>query len=78
LMGVAVGAVGAARAGTAAALINVARMIGATIGVAVLGAVYAQAQDGATGLRDAMLFGALVVIACAVPAWRGVEGRSPR
>jgi EmrB/QacA subfamily drug resistance transporter len=78
LMGVAVGAVGAARAGTAAALINVARMIGATIGVAVLGAVYAQARDGATGLRDAMLFGALVVIACAVLAWRTLEGRSPR
>ena len=44
LMGAAVGAAAAARSGTAAALINVARMAGATIGVAVLGAVFAMAQ----------------------------------
>jgi hypothetical protein len=34
LMGIAVGSVGSARSGTAAALINVARMFGATVGVA--------------------------------------------
>ena len=47
LMGAAVGAVPAARSGTAAALINVARMAGATIGVAVLGAVFALGGGGA-------------------------------
>ena len=35
--------------GSAAALINVARMVGATLGVAVLGAVYALAGGGAAG-----------------------------
>ena len=51
LMGAAVGAVAAARSGTAAALINVARMAGASIGVAILGAVFAMAHGGAEGLR---------------------------
>ena len=37
LFGVAVGSVPAARSGSAASLINVARMVGATLGVAVLG-----------------------------------------
>jgi DHA2 family methylenomycin A resistance protein-like MFS transporter len=35
LMGLAVGAVASARSGTAAALINVARMVGATVGAAL-------------------------------------------
>ena len=38
LMGEAVGAVPPARSGTASALVNVARMVGATVGVAALGA----------------------------------------
>ena len=57
LLALAVGAVPVARSGTAAALINVARMAGATIGVAVLGAVFTAAHDSATGLRLAMLLG---------------------
>jgi hypothetical protein len=57
LMGAAVGAVRAARSGTTASLINVARMVGATIGVAVLGAVFALAGGGPGGLRLAMLIG---------------------
>ena len=69
LMGTAVGAVSAARAGTAAALINVARMTGATIGVAVLGGVFAISQGGSKGLRHAMLLGSLVQIACTIAAW---------
>jgi DHA2 family methylenomycin A resistance protein-like MFS transporter len=69
LMGVAVGAVSAARSGTAAALINVARMAGATIGVAVLGAVFAIAQGGSSGLRLAMVLGGLVQITCGAVAW---------
>jgi EmrB/QacA subfamily drug resistance transporter len=57
LMEVAVGAVSAARSGTAAALINVARIVGATVGVAVLGAIYAMAGGGWEGLRLAMMLG---------------------
>lgn len=69
LMGAAVGAVAAGRSGTASALINVARMAGATIGVAVLGAVFAMAHNGPDGLRFAMLLGGLVQIVCATVAW---------
>ncbi len=58
LFAVAVAAVPAARSGTAASLINVARMIGATLGVAVLGTAFAVAGGGASGLRAAMLAGA--------------------
>lgn len=73
LMGAAVGAVATARAGTASALINVARMIGATLGVALLGAVYAQARGGPEGLRAAMILGALSLFACAALAWRSLD-----
>jgi EmrB/QacA subfamily drug resistance transporter len=61
---VAVAAVGAARSGTASGLINTTRMIGATMGIAILGAIYAShartgAQDGMlNGLRFAYLGGA--------------------
>ena len=68
LMGAAVGAVAAARSGTASAVINVARMTGATMGVAALGAVFAMAHSGPNGLRLAMLLGGLVQIACAAAA----------
>lgn len=70
LMGAAVGAVGPERSGTASALVNVARMSGATLGVAILGAVYAVCGSGAPGLRVAMLCGGAVQLACAVVAWR--------
>jgi EmrB/QacA subfamily drug resistance transporter len=76
LMGAAVGAVAAARSGTAAALINVARMAGATIGVAVLGAVYAVAHGGADGLRIAMLLGGLVQVTSAAVAWHATRKAS--
>ena len=69
LLAVAVGAVPVARSGTAAALINVARMAGATIGVAVLGAVFAAAHDITTGLRLAMLLGGMVQLTGAAVAW---------
>ena len=68
LMGTAVGAVPAARSGTAAALINVARMAGATIGVAVLGAVYVVGGGGPGGLRLAMLIGGALQLAAAAIA----------
>lgn len=70
LMGVAVGAVGPERSGTASALVNVARMSGATLGVAMLGALYAVCGSGASGLRVAMLCGGAVQLACAAVAWR--------
>jgi predicted MFS family arabinose efflux permease len=70
LMGAAVGAVGPERSGTASALVNVARMSGATLGVAMMGAVYASCHGGAQGLRAALLCGAAVQSVCAAIAWR--------
>jgi MFS transporter, DHA2 family, methylenomycin A resistance protein len=69
LMGEAIGAVGAARSGTASALINVARMVGATVGVAALGAAYAVFEGGPEGLRCAMLLGGVAQLAGAAYAW---------
>lgn len=46
---VAVANVAAARAGTASGLVNTARMVGATLGVAVLGAVFAMFAGGEDG-----------------------------
>jgi len=74
LMSVAVGAVEAARSGTASALVNVARMTGATLGVAVLGAAFALWHGGADGLRAAMLVGAAVQLLGAITAWVTIRG----
>jgi MFS transporter, DHA2 family, methylenomycin A resistance protein len=49
-------------------LINVARLAGATIGVAVLGAVFALAGAGTRGLAVAMLLGGAIEIAVAATA----------
>ena len=73
LFGVAVGSVPTARSGSAASLINVARMVGATLGVAVLGSAFAMAGAGAPGLRAAMLFGGTVQIVGACAAWRALH-----
>lgn len=70
LTAAAVGAVPAARSGLASALLNVARMVGATMGVALLGAVHAGAGAGTGGLRVAMLSAALVQVTAATLAWR--------
>src|SRR5262249_56823054 len=59
---VAVANVPAARSGTASGLVNTARMVGATLGVAVLGAVFAThvAQGvGTQGLAPAYLVGGI-------------------
>jgi predicted MFS family arabinose efflux permease len=69
LMAEAVGAVPAARSGTASAVINVARMVGATVGVAALGAVYAAFRGGPAGLRCAMILGGIVQLSGAAYAW---------
>ncbi|WP_454813684.1 hypothetical protein [Labrys neptuniae] len=58
------------RDGTASALINVARMVGATAGVAVLGSLYAVLGGGPAGLAGAMTMGGLVQIFTAAMAWR--------
>jgi EmrB/QacA subfamily drug resistance transporter len=73
LMSVAVEAVTAARSGTASALINVARMVGATLGVASLGAAFALGHGGASGLRAAMLVGGSVQLVGAMIAWATVR-----
>jgi hypothetical protein len=73
LMGLAVGAVSAARSGTAAALINVARMAGATIGVAILGTVFTIAQGGSKGLHLSMLLGGLVQLTSAAVVWHATR-----
>ena len=70
LMGEAVGAVPAARSGTASAIINVARMVGATVGVASLGAVYAAFRGGPAGLCFAMIIGGAAQLSGAAYAWR--------
>jgi MFS family permease len=69
LMSVAVDAVSAARSGTASALINVARMVGATLGVACLGTIFAIWHGGADGLRAAMIAGGAVQLCGAFVAW---------
>jgi MFS family permease len=65
LFGLAVGAVSTARSGTAAALINVARMVGATLGVALLGTVFSLYRGGPDGLRAAMAFAGLLQLGAA-------------
>jgi EmrB/QacA subfamily drug resistance transporter len=73
LMGVAVAAAPPARSGTASSLINVARMVGATLGVAALGSLFALRGEGAAGLRAALLVGGLVQIVGAAIAWLTIK-----
>ncbi len=58
---VAVSAVAPSRAGTASALVNSGRMVGATLGVAALGAVYATNASVAHGFAWSMAAGCAVV-----------------
>jgi EmrB/QacA subfamily drug resistance transporter len=73
LLGIAVGAVGSARSGTASALINVARMTGATLGVALLGTVFGVLHGGEAGLRAAMLIGGTIQLCGALAAWATIR-----
>lgn len=73
LMAVAVGAVERARSGTASAVINAARMSGATLGVAVLGTIFAVLGGSIMGLRAAMLLGGAIELAGAVIAWATIS-----
>jgi MFS family permease len=72
LHGIAVGSVAQARSGTASAMINVARMTGATLGVALLGSVFALLHGGAAGLQAAMLIGGVVQLTGALVAYRRI------
>ena len=73
LYGIAVGSVDQERAGTASALINVARMVGATLGVALLGTVFSLLHGGAAGFRAAMLVGGAVQLGGALVAFAMVK-----
>jgi EmrB/QacA subfamily drug resistance transporter len=68
VLAAAVAAVEAARAGIASALVNTARMVGATLGVAVMGAVYAGGTGAAPGFGAAMQIGAAAASAGAILA----------
>jgi EmrB/QacA subfamily drug resistance transporter len=82
--GVAVAAVPPARAGTASGLLNTGRMIGATMGIAILGALFAvfAGQDAAAGegflpgLRAAMLVGGSAELLGAVIAFAFIRSSS--
>jgi hypothetical protein len=58
-----------ARTGLASGVVNLARLVGITVGVAVLGSAMA-AIDGAAGVRAALLIGGSVSVLGAVVALR--------
>jgi DHA2 family methylenomycin A resistance protein-like MFS transporter len=84
--GVAVAAVPKARSGTASGLLNTGRMIGATMGIAILGALFAAfaGQDASAGegflpgLRAAMLVGGGAELLGALIAFAFIESGSLR
>ena len=79
---VAVANVPAARSGTASGLVNTARMVGATLGIAVLGAVFAMfAGTGGNivaGLAPAYIGGGIAEMIGAVAAFRYIRHDSLR
>jgi EmrB/QacA subfamily drug resistance transporter len=78
LLSVAVSAAPKEHAGAAAGVVNTARMIGATLGVAVLGAIFAahvgqnplDPQGIVAGLHPALVGGAISELLGALAAWR--------
>jgi EmrB/QacA subfamily drug resistance transporter len=79
---VAVASVPPARSGTASGLLNTARMVGATLGVAIMGAVFAhyagQGSSGAfvSGLQTALRIGGAGELLGASIAFAGVRGNA--
>lgn len=77
---VAVASVPSARSGTASGLLNTARMVGATLGVAIMGTVFAHyARQGSrtafvTGLQTALRIGGAGELLGAAIAFIGVRG----
>jgi MFS transporter, DHA2 family, methylenomycin A resistance protein len=74
--------VAASRSGTASGLLNTARMIGATLGIAVLGSLFAvHASEGAadgmvSGLRVALFGGAVAELIGAAVALTFIKADS--
>ena len=68
-VGLAMSATPIARTGLASGVVNLARLVGITVGVAVLGSAMA-AIDGGAGVRAALLIGASVSVLGAVVALR--------
>ncbi|OIQ69383.1 multidrug resistance protein Stp [mine drainage metagenome] len=68
VLATAVAAVEPTRAGTASAMVNTARMAGATLGVGVLGHVFAAGSSVFAGFSAAMALGGVVVGIGALPA----------
>ena len=68
-VGLAMSATPIARTGLASGVVNLARLVGITVGVAVLGSAMA-AIDGAAGVRAALLIGGSVSVLGAVVALR--------
>lgn len=62
VLAAAVATVEPTRAGTASAMVNTARMVGATLGVGVLGSVFASGGGAGAGLGAAMSIGAAIVL----------------
>lgn len=62
VLATAVSAVEHARAGTASGMVNTARMIGATLGVGILGSVFASGGGSGVGFHSAMSIGAEVAL----------------
>jgi predicted MFS family arabinose efflux permease len=73
LFSIAVGSVGAERSGTAGALINVAGMAGATLGVALLGTVFRLSHGGPEGLRMALLISGFVQLCGGLAAFATIR-----
>lgn len=82
VMTVAVSSVPSERAGTASSLVNVARMIGATLGVAILGSIFiayggnnVSSLNYIAGIQSALYAGALVEFLGALTAWNYFKQR---
>jgi hypothetical protein len=78
-VGLAMSAVPVQRAGLGAGVVNLARLVGITVGVAVLGSTMA-AIGGADGARVATMVGALVQVTGAAAAliWARAEAPAQR
>jgi MFS transporter, DHA2 family, methylenomycin A resistance protein len=82
--GVAVAAVPPARSGTASGILNTARMVGATLGVAILGSLFAAyagqqvttSESFLTGLRAAMTAAAMAELLGAAIAFTFIRANS--
>ena len=75
-VGLAMSAVPVQRAGLASGVVNLARLVGITVGVAVLGSAMA-AVGGADGARIATMLGGLVQLIGAAVALRWARSEAP-